>query len=345
MNEFYVKNISGYAAKIKEYLSGEEFRALFEKINGRYLYENYFDYFLDHTLGGKCLRGYLVYLFERLFNGKCDKKTLIAASAFEVFESAVLMHDDVIDRSEIRRGKPSAFIALGNNHTGKSRAICLGDSGLITAVSMLDRTENSKIRQYVTHIFLRTISGELADIDVVEKREICDNDVIAAFIEKTATYTVLGPSICGALLAGQTTEQAELLLTEFSVNAGVAFQIKDDLLGIYGNEKIIGKTVNGDIAEGKKSLLVSHFDRVADDKTKRLFYAHYGKGKTSENDAQIIRRLFEENGCRTYAEQKMREYFAKAKNEILALSAKIRTDENALNELLLFIEFLENRQK
>lgn len=343
MNDFYTDKIKKYADEIKAYLSGEEFEKKFKNKNGKYLYDRYYDYFIKHTTGGKCLRGYLVFLFERLFGGTNGEKTLKSAAALEVFESAVLMHDDIIDRGRIRRGMPSAYVALGDDHIGASRAICLGDAGLIFALALIEDID--EVKRFLTEIFLRTISGELADIDLSEKREICDNDVIAVFIEKTATYTLLAPCLCGAMLSGKLTDEISAVLHEFAMNAGIAFQIKDDLLGIFGEQKVIGKNNDSDIAEGKKSLLVSHFDKVADDNQKQLFYSVYGKGTPTQNAAKLARDLFTSTGSRQYAEEQTSLYFKTAKNAANRLFDIIKPDENTKQEFFGFMDFLENRVK
>lgn len=344
MNDFYLEKIKPYADKIKAYISGEEFREFFKSVNGEYLYDNYYDYFVKHTIGGKCVRGYLVFLFTKLFGGSETQATLKAATALELFESAVLMHDDIIDYGRIRRGMPSAYVALGDDHTGKSRAICLGDAGLITAIALLEDCP-AEVRRFLTTIFLRTISGELADIDVATKREIADNDVIAVYIEKTATYTLLAPCMCGAMLCGTLTDEISAVLHEFAMNAGIAFQIKDDLLGLFGNETVIGKNGDADIAEGKKSLLVSRFDKVATADQKRIFYSIYGKGTPTAEEAETIRKLFTESVSRDYAEKMMSDYYEKALKQKSKLIRMINPDSETEKEFHNVTDFLINREK
>lgn len=344
MNDFYLEKIKPYADKIKAYISGDEFREFFKSVNGEYLYNNYYDYFVKHTTGGKCVRGYLVFLFTKLFGGSETQATLKAATALELFESAVLMHDDIIDYGRIRRGMPSAYVALGDEHTGKSRAICLGDAGLITAIALLEDCP-AEVRRFLTTIFLRTISGELADIDVAAKRKIADNDVIAVYIEKTATYTLFAPCMCGAMLYGTLTDEISAVLHEFAMNAGIAFQIKDDLLGLFGNETVIGKNGDADIAEGKKSLLVSRFDKVATADQKRIFYSIYGKGAPAAEEAETIRKLFTESGSRDYAEKKMFDYYETALEQKSKLIRMINPDSEIEKEFHDVTDFLINREK
>ena len=344
MNDFYFEKIKPYADKIKAYISGDEFREFFKTVNGGYLYDNYYDYFVKHTIGGKCVRGYLVFLFTKLFGGSETETVLKAATALELFESAVLMHDDVIDYGRVRRGMPSAYVALGDDHTGKSRAICLGDAGLITAIALLEDCP-AETRRFLTTIFLRTISGELADIDIATKREIADNDVIAVYIEKTATYTLLAPCMCGALLCGKISKEKASAIKKYAEYMGISFQIKDDLLGLFGNENVIGKNGDSDIAEGKKSLLVSHFDKVATADRKRIFYGIYGKGAPAADEAETIRKLFTESGSRDYAEKKMFDYYEKALAQKSKLIRMINPDSETKKEFHDATDFLINREK
>lgn len=344
MNDFYLEKIKPYADKIKAYISGEEFREFFKSVNGEYLCNNYYDFFVKHTIGGKCVRGYLVFLFTKLFGGSETQATLKVATALELFESAVLMHDDIIDYGRVRRGMPSAYVALGDDHTGKSRAICLGDAGLITAIALLEDCP-AEVRRFLTTIFLRTISGELADIDVATKRKITDNDVIAVYIEKTATYTLLAPSMCGALLCGKVSEETATAIEIYATYMGISFQIKDDLLGLFGNETVIGKNGDADIAEGKKSLLVSRFDNVATAEQKRIFCGIYGKGAPTAEDAETIRKLFTESGSRDYAEKKMLDYYEKASAQKDILVNLVKPSEDTKKELQDFTCYLIKREK
>lgn len=346
MENFYQKYAKSYAEKIKNYVTSNEFADFFKSVNGEYLYREYFDRFISFTLGGKCLRGYALDLFYRLFGGTEELLSLKAAVCFELFESSVLMHDDVIDRGRVRRGKPSAYVALGDNHTGEARAICLGDAGFFTAVALLNANGRlTAVAPFVVSIFLRTISGELADIDLAEKPKIADNEVIAAYLEKTANYTMLGPSVTGALLAGATLKYASELLSDFSLQTGLAFQIKDDLLGIFEDQEKIGKTGNSDVAEGKKSLLVSRFDQKATEEEKSIFYSIYGKGAPSKEDEKTIKLLLEETGAREYAEQAMNDAFTAAEKHLDEILKRLSPPENTAEELRSFIAYLKTRTK
>lgn len=346
MENFYQAYAKGYAEKIKNYITSTEFKDFFKSVNGEYLYREYFDRFITFTLGGKCLRGYAVDLFFRLFGGTDETLSIKAAVCFELFESSVLMHDDVFDRGRVRRGKPSAYVALGDNHAGEARAICLGDAGFFTAVALLHSDERlTAVAPFITRIFLRTISGELADIDLAEKTEIADNEVIAAYLEKTASYTMLGPSVTGALLAGANLEHATDLLRDFALQTGLAFQIKDDLLGIFEEQEKIGKAGNSDIAEGKKSLLVSHFDQKATEEQKTIFYSIYGKGTPDKDSEKTIKKLFEETGARAYAEQAMNDAFSAAEKHLDDILESLSPPEKTAKELSLFIGYLKTRTK
>lgn len=345
MNDFYQKNIKKYADSVKAFIGGDEYRKIFKDVNGKYLCDNYFEYFAEHTVRGKFLRAYFVDLFYRLFGGKTNGETIVTAAAFETFESAVLMHDDVIDRSETRRGFPSAFVALGGGHVGRSRAICLGDAGLFTSIALFDRDGiPESVRRFATAIFLRTVSGEIEDVDLAERNEIADNEVIDAYIEKTATYTVLGPSVCGALLAGVPENKAKTLLTDFSHDAGVAFQIKDDFLGIYGNRAVLGKQ-DSDVDEGKKSLLFTHFVRTASDEQKREFFSIYGKGFGDEKKNERVQKLFEITGSRAYAEKVMNEKFENSERELEKIFDEFHPTDELKEEVCGLLRFLRTREK
>lgn len=358
MNDFYKTTIAPYADRINEYFNSADFYRLFCNLNGEYLAKNYFDEFLLSLKGGKCVRAYLVDLFYRITARKNNKNgtatnsnratqqdLLVASAAFEVFEASVLMHDDIIDRSDTRRSIQSCHIRLGGNHLGLSRAICLGDAGLLTAIAMLDEVNFppeilKKVRLFLKKVFLTTISGELADVDLSEQKNVSLTDVLQMYDQKTAHYTIIGPCVTGALLA-QASDGFISDLLKATSNLGVAFQIKDDLMGIFGKQKTIGKSSLSDIAEGKKTILTAYFDKSSKSEQKKQFYSLYGKSDVTEEQANLLRRMLEECGAKEQAEQKTNELF----NLSESIFNKIIPDCEEKQELLNFCIYLKNRIK
>lgn len=358
MKDFYKTTIAPYAEQINEYFDSPDFYRLFSELNGEYLVQNYYNEFLLSLKGGKCIRAYLVNLFYRIAlnsnskkgltlneNGATLQDLLIASAAFEVFEAAVLMHDDIIDRSDTRRSISSCHIRLGGGHVGLSRAICLGDAGILTATAMLDGLKFSpealkKVQSFLKKIFLTTISGELADVDLSTQKNPSLSDILQMYTQKTAHYTMIGPCVTGAILA-QASDDFLSDLSQAASNLGIAFQIKDDLMGIFSRQQTTGKSSLSDISEGKKTILTAYFDKLATNEQKKQFYSFYGKADVTEQQADLLRHMLELCGAKEQAEQKMNKLFILSKNIFDGIIANSKEKQ----ELWDFCQYLNNRIK
>lgn len=353
---FYDQYVLPYAEKIEKYFYSDDFFNAFARINGKYFTERYFKDFLNLICGGKCIRAYICNLFYRAFGGTNEGENLIFSAAFELYESSVLMHDDIIDRSPLRRGKPSAFVALGGGHAGLSRALCFGDIGILTAASLAETAllpdfydKNRDLNDYssVLHaasilkkIFLTTVSGELKDVDLSYEERFDVSDVLETYREKTAYYTVSGPAVTGAVLAGAN-EEIIANISELAINLGIAFQIKDDILGIFSNSEQIGKSNVTDITEGKKSLLLAYYKNAASENEKREFFKIYGANTITDKDAEYVKNAFKASGALDKTEKDMENYFLKARNYVASLPVA----DKFKKETEQLIEFLRNRKK
>ncbi|MBI2086201.1 polyprenyl synthetase family protein [Candidatus Daviesbacteria bacterium] len=198
------------------------------------------DQFIQANKGGKRIRGVLVVLGYELSKLTTDYRQpttaeggrpktediLKIAASYEIFHTAILAHDDVIDKSPIRRGQPSLYIALGGNHYGISQAICLGDAGFFLAQQVISESnfpdkEKLEALKWFNQTILDTAIGQMMDIK--------EGDSIIVARYKTAKYTVSGPLVLGATLAG-VSQGLIRVLEEFGENLGIAFQIQDDIL-------------------------------------------------------------------------------------------------------------------
>ncbi len=226
---------------------------------------------------------------------------------------------------------------------GAARAICVGDNGIIGAsdavlLSGFDSDKKVRAIQSLNSTFKLTIAGEIKDIDLSCDEDYSMEDVIGMYRLKTSRYTFIGPLQLGMILGGadeNLLKDAERL-GDFM---GTAFQIRDDILGIYGTEDATGKSNVADIEEGKKTVLTCFFKDNASEEQKRIFEKSYGKGNCDENTADTVRRLLDESGARAYAEKLCREYTDKAVSVI---------DEMELNAghrdgLLGMVEYLNDR--
>lgn len=174
--------------------------------------------FIKSCQGGKRIRGVLVNLGYQLAGGKKTDQILLVSAALEILHTSILIHDDIIDESELRRGQPSLFKTIG-----AYQALTAGDLGFFLAFKIISESSFSNKNQALTilsKIMVDTVLGQLLDI---QKQ---NPELIAKL--KTAQYTILGPLTIGAILAGK--DELTRPLKIFGENLGIAYQIKDDIL-------------------------------------------------------------------------------------------------------------------
>lgn len=176
------------------------------------------DKFIESCYGGKRIRGNLVLLGYKLAAGKQNREVLKVAAAYEIMHSSILAHDDIIDQSFTRRGKPSLYKSVGIEQT-----ITLADLGFFLAIRII---AESKFPEKLKNQALRIFSQTMVDTAIGQMLDIQKGDRATIMRFKTAKYTVSGPLLLGATLAGGKLDQ----LDQFGIYLGVAFQIKDDIL-------------------------------------------------------------------------------------------------------------------
>lgn len=268
---------------------------------------------MESNKGGKNIRGSLVCLGYELFTKKKNVEVYKIAAAYEILHTSLLIHDDVMDKSILRRGKPTVFQELGGDHYGISQAICLGDVGFFLATKIISQTTFSneiklEIISQFSQIVLDTITGQMLDIKLSKtKTDVSEKDLITLSRLKTAQYTIAGPLLLGAMIAGVNKKNLKNIF-DFGENLGIAFQIKDDLLGIFGDEKRLGKSVSSDIEEGKNTLISMYARSHSSKIQKELFDRYYGKGHITVKEHMLIKRILKEIGSDKYCEKKIVEY-------------------------------------
>ena len=209
---------------------------------------------IDYAMqsGGKRLRPSLVLMAVKLFGGNIEQYTETAA-AMEVFHNFTLLHDDVMDRADVRRGRPTVHKKWDDN-----TAILSGDAMLIKAYQMLiSNISDSQLRPAID-LFSKTAievsEGQQLDGDFEKTFDVTLDDYYKMISLKTGVL-LAGSLRMGALLAGATEDEQQAIY-DFGMNVGIAFQIWDDYLDCYGDEKTFGKRIGGDIPCGKKTFLL-----------------------------------------------------------------------------------------
>ncbi len=221
---------------------------------GRYLYGPLARFTAS---GGKRTRPALALLGCEAVGGEASA-AMSTAAAIEVFQSAALIHDDIADKSELRRGEPCTYVTEG---TGV--AINIGDLGLsdVLGYVLRDQALPADVRLSVMEKLFqmeeRTIEGQALDLGWVRDRrwDISPEDYLYMASHKTAYYSAAIPLVAGAIVGGGNEAQLEAL-DGFGMAAGLAFQLQDDLLNLVGDAEAQGKDFRSDITEGKRTLLV-----------------------------------------------------------------------------------------
>lgn len=302
--------------------------------------------FIQASEGGKRLRGALVKLGYELAGAKYTPEILKSSAAFEIFQTAILAHDDIIDLSPLRRGKPTVYMQLGGNHYGMSQTICLGDIGYFLAVRLISQSNFpaeriSKALELFSQAMLETALGQMLDVELPFLDGVKEeNDALTVFRLKTARYTLVGPLNLGAILGGADKKLLESI-EQFGESLGIAFQIQDDILGVFGNEEDLGKSVTSDIEEGKVTLLLIYALKTANKIQHRVLDKYYGKGKVGEEEVEKIRKVFIDTGALKHSQKKAEELITKAKEVI----AKMQISKDNKQMLAEMSDFLVNRQK
>lgn len=295
-----------------------------------------------HIFGGKMLRASLVKLGFDLTSFKPNPQIFKISAAIEILHTSLLIHDDIIDQSLLRRNKPSLYQKLGRGHYGLSQAICLGDLGFFLACKIISQTnfktdQKNKAITYLTQVINNTIVGEMLDIELASSKETrLEKDVLVIHKLKTAYYSIVAPLTLGAMLANA--KQSLLAKIEsFGENLGIAYQIQDDILGCFGDEIKLGKSTHSDIEEGKNTLLITYALQKANPLQTQILEKFYGQGLISQKNYLQILQVFQETGALKYSQKKAQEYVAIAKKIIPQLTANqnLQLLFNQLTDLIL----------
>lgn len=271
------------------------------------------------SLGGKRVRPLLCLLACRLYSDNIAT-ALPIARALEVFHNFTLLHDDLMDKSPIRRGQPTVYRKWNDN-----TAILSGDAMSIEAYRSLEGIENPqllfKVLPFFNKMAIEICKGQQYDMDF----EVREHVSVAEYIEmiRLKTAVLLGAALrLGALAAGAYDSDAQIL-DEVGQALGLAFQIQDDYLDVYGDEKTFGKPIGGDIMNGKKTLMLLYTqaklerdDRVELDRLMQLGQEH------KEERISGVRRLYDKAGTPIYAQHEIERLTQEALTKLRGLGLK-----------------------
>ena len=295
---------------------------------------------IDYTLrlGGKRLRPLLCCVAAATFRPEWQR-ALPAAAALEIFHNFTLLHDDLMDRSPLRRGQETVFRRWGDN-----TAILSGDAMSIEAYASLAEIEEKALLGIIVPLFsqmaLEVCIGQQLDMEFETRSEVRPEEYMEMIRLKTSV--LLGASLqIGALIGGAQPADA-LRLYEAGVQLGLAFQIQDDLLDVYGDEQTFGKPIGGDIIHAKKTLLLLHtLETLTGGSLEKLEALLSLTPEERKEQVDAVRALYDEAGTRAFAEGEVSRLTTKAYQQIEALS--LRPEGKAL--LLQLFDTLSGRTK
>jgi geranylgeranyl diphosphate synthase type II len=287
------------------------------------------------NLGGKKLRPALVLLAADLFKGDIEE-ALPAALAIETFHNFTLIHDDIMDNAPLRRGKQTVHEKWGTNN-----AILSGDVMMVESNKQLTKVKVEVLKD-VLDTFNATAQGVCEGQQLDMEFELRDDVGIEEYIDMIRLKTAVlvgGAMKIGAIVAGASKEDASLIY-DFGENLGIAFQLQDDILDVYGDPEKFGKQIGGDIIANKKTYLLLKLQELAEQEDRAALATHALNTTTLPAKIDSIKALYDEYQVKELATQQMRNYL----DEAFTALAKIRVADEQKKELIGLANALMHRE-
>ncbi len=289
------------------------------------------------TGGGKRLRPLLVLMAANLFSENITK-AIPCAGAIEVFHNFTLLHDDIMDNADVRRGKPSVHRKWDHN-----TAILSGDAMLIYSYSLLQQTDPDilpGVMQEFNRMAGEVCEGQQYDMDFESRDDVTIEEYMNMIRLKTAVL-IAGAAKIGAMVGGGDPTSCQTLY-QFGIELGLAFQLQDDLLDTYGTPETLGKAVGGDIMEGKKTFLAISALNEAGGATRRAMLATFRDPHLSrEHKANRVKTIYNSMNIAEKTRHVIAEHLQRAAEALDTLPVEAARTE-PLRELL---HLLINRNK
>lgn len=310
---------------------GNEFRKSLEKFLGEFepyakayfdkrrlslrqypkLIDKFYGDLAEISAGGKRMRGFLVYLGYligrpslKASDGKWSMNKILPISlAVEIIHTFLLIHDDVIDKSDTRRGKMTIhkrYEVIFGKHYGMSQAIVVGDIACFEALDLVNSSrfnsqEKIKCFGQINKVILETAYGEALDVENSYKDAKIGAIRLVTGL-KTARYSFVGPLTIGAMLGGAGKAQIKAI-EKFGLEVGFAFQLQDDLLGVFGDEKVLGKSTLSDMREGKNTMLIYKTREMASSSDKKFLGKVWGKRTSGVWELEAVKKIIKSSGA------------------------------------------------
>jgi len=317
--------------------------------------------------GGKRIRS-ILFCYGYLIAGGEKKEDILKASiSVELIHSYLLIHDDIIDEDDFRRHnlsmhhiyekkyknrfknnyKKRRLKAFNENEIkqfGISMAIVTGDLASSLGYEILNRSNFStdlkiKAIKKLNQVVSNTITGEAMDVILAVRQKDDSRDILKMQEYKTARYTIEGPLHLGAILAGAD-ENFLKSISKFAIPLGIAFQIQDDIIGVFESKEKTGKPAGGDIKEGKKTFLSTKAFEKADDKQLETLSGLFGNKNISPDEIDDFREIIKKTGSLDYSLEKINSLVRSSKAHL----EKMKISENDKERLLELADFVAKKK-
>ena len=287
--------------------------------------------------GGKRIRPTLLMLACEAFGGDVQQ-ALPAAAAVEMFHNFTLLHDDIMDNAEVRRGKPSVYASWGNNV-----AILSGDAMMIYSYRLLSEVPADKlarIMEIFTTTALQVCEGQQYDMDFESLQKVSVVEYMR-MIELKTSVLLAGAAAIGAVL-GDASEEDCRQIYRYALELGLAFQLQDDLLDSYGTQEELGKRIGGDILEGKKTcLMLNAMSRATEEDREVLRSTHLDKSLSEDEKIARVKAIYDKYDIPHLINQQISLRFDRA----LSILDSLAIPKERTEHLRVFAQNLMGRKK
>ena len=255
-------------------------------------------------LGGKRMRPILLLMAHQLFDDKIEK-AISPALGIEIFHNFTLLHDDIMDQAPLRRGQQTV-----HEKWNKNVAILSGDTMLVQSYNFMADVDQSIIKELLA-VFNKTATqvceGQQMDMDFESQKEVPLQTYLKMIEYKTAVLLAASLQIGGITANASKDEQDHLY--QFGINMGIAFQLKDDLLDVFGDEADFGKQIGGDIRSNKKTFLFLKALQLAKDQQKKDLVSFYADEDDSEQKIMAIKKIYTDLAIQQHTIDMMKAYY------------------------------------
>ena len=269
------------------------------------------------TQSGKRLRPMLCLLACDMFGGD-HQKALYPALALETFHNFTLIHDDIMDNAPVRRGKPTVY-----REWGSSQAILSGDAMFAKAIELALKSpvNPTEIARLIAKVSIEVCEGQQMDLDFETRNDVSVDEYLEMIRLKTAV--LLATALDAGAVCAKADDKNRQLIYDFGINIGMAFQLQDDLLDCYGDEKVFGKAIGGDIIENKKTFLYLKALEIADANDRAELKGIFSDQLHYDNATKIakVKSIYDRANIKAATEDSIQDLYAKANSLIGSIVA------------------------